>query len=129
VGVPTPPGKPPRDSAAGSVLTAFEGSTALLFVFGDIDATTPISLGFDRPLVPDARQPQRIERVVVDLRHMTSCDLTLVSFLASVVTGLPVTVRHAQPPFLDMLEVAGIRDLVQVDAIDVRDPAVDETAR
>jgi anti-anti-sigma regulatory factor len=99
----------PDGEPAGSVLTSIELGRAVVWLRGEIDLTLAAELaelaGHARDLGP---------HVVLEVSRMTFCDSTLVNFIAAISAQVAVTVRRPSLPLVDLLEICGLTDRVQV---------------
>lgn len=96
-------------TAVGTVLTLLEPGRAVVWLSGEIDLVQD-------PVLAQLAAHLHLfaPHVVVEVSQMTFCDSTVAAFVAEVSRHVPVTVLRPAPAFLELLQVCGLTDRVQI---------------
>lgn len=93
----------------GSVLTSIEPGRAVVWLRGQIDLALAADLADLAAHVSDLGP-----HVVLEVSRMTFCDSTLVNFIAAISEQVAVTVRRPPRWLVDLLDICGQSDHVQL---------------
>lgn len=100
---------PPPSEPSGSVVTSIESGQAVVWLRGEIDLALAVDLAGVAAQVSDLGRD-----LVLEASRMTFCDSTLVNFIGTVSRQVAVTVNRPPHLLIDLLEICGLSDCVQV---------------